>query len=79
MFFDLINRLSGREGVIHGAIRHPKTAIQIQHNFRRVVGYLMTFERYQHSTIGMDYTNDVNAFWMLQLDIKNLFLVPKVV
>lgn len=43
IFFDLLNRLGGREEVLHGAIRKPKTVNQVLQNYRRVLSYLKSF------------------------------------
>ena len=40
IFFDLLNRLSGREEVLKGALRNPKNAREIKHNYRRVLDYM---------------------------------------
>jgi hypothetical protein len=40
IFFDVINRISGKEEVLHGALRKPKNTSQIIQNYRRVYSYL---------------------------------------
>lgn len=46
LFADLVNRLQGREPVIKGLNRNPKSVTLIQSNIRKVLDYLGSFPRF---------------------------------
>ncbi|CAD8138745.1 unnamed protein product [Paramecium octaurelia] len=73
IFFDLINRLTGRDEVLKGALRNPKSVREIRHNYRRVLEYLKQLERMSYKYLNSEQQlvdGDEEAFWGLMHDIK---------
>ncbi|CAD8132611.1 unnamed protein product [Paramecium octaurelia] len=73
IFFDLINRLTGRDEVLKGALRNPKSLREIKHNYRRVLDYLKQLERMSYKYLSSEQQladGDEEAFWGLMHDIK---------
>ncbi|KAM3133327.1 hypothetical protein pb186bvf_014620 [Paramecium bursaria] len=76
IFFDLINRLSGREEALKGAIRNPKNQGQIKQNYRRVLEFLKQFEKMNFRYLNSEQQlseGDEECFWGLLLDIKQFY------
>ncbi|CAD8140220.1 unnamed protein product [Paramecium pentaurelia] len=73
IFFDLINRLTGRDEVLKGALRNPKSLREIRHNYRRVLEYLKQLERMSYTYLNSEQSlidGDEGVFWGLMHDIK---------
>ncbi|CAK74914.1 unnamed protein product (macronuclear) [Paramecium tetraurelia] len=73
IFFDLINRLTGRDEVLKGALRNPKSLREIKHNYRRVLEYLKQLEKMSYKYLSSEQQlvdGDEGAFWGLMHDIK---------
>jgi hypothetical protein len=77
IYFDLINRLEGKQSKLKGVIRKPRTAAEVSLNYSKVLCYLRAYEKMNPRYLwAVDHLRDGNedVFWGFLDDIRYLYI-----